>query len=103
MLGFINRNTKDIRNPLCLKSLYFSLVKSNLECGSLIWSNHYSTYINNVNNIQFKFLKKIAYLIHGQISRDSFHLVQDSINIDSLQIRRNILDIMFIYDILNGS
>lgn len=38
VLGFINRNTKGFRNPLCLKTLYTSLVRSNLDFGSVIWS-----------------------------------------------------------------
>jgi len=36
MLGFINRNTKDFRNPICLKNLYTPLVRSNLEFGLII-------------------------------------------------------------------
>lgn len=59
MLGFINRNTKEFINLLCLKNLFCSLVRSNHEYGSLIWYNHCSTYINNdFNSMQYKFLKK---------------------------------------------
>jgi len=101
-MGFIYRNTKDLRNHMCLKNLYCSLVTSNLEFGSLIWSNNYSTYINDLNNIQYTFLKIIAYVSHCSISRDSFHLVQGSIDLKSLSIRRNLMDIIFVYDISNN-
>jgi len=84
MLGFINRNTKDFKNPMCLKNLYTSLVRSNLEFGSLIWFNNYSTYSNELKNIQYKFLKRVAYTTHCIISRDSFLLVQNSIGILTL-------------------
>jgi len=53
MLGFITRNTKDFRNSICLKKSYTSLVRSNLEFDSLIWSHNYSTYSNELNNIQY--------------------------------------------------
>jgi len=56
MLDFINRNTKDLRNHFCLNNLgiYFK-VRFNLEFGSLIWSNNYSTYLNDlmITNINF--------------------------------------------------
>jgi len=77
MLGFVRRNTKDFRNPLCLKNMYCSLVGSNLEFGSLFWSNDYSTYLNDLDNIQYKFVKRIAYISNCSISRDSLHLVQN--------------------------
>jgi hypothetical protein len=63
MLGFITRNTKDFKNPICLKNLYTSLVRSNLEFGSLIWSNNYFTYSNELNNIQYTFLKRVSPLL----------------------------------------
>jgi len=45
MLGFINRNTQQFKNVLCLKNVYCSLVRSSLEFGSFIWSQNLSTYI----------------------------------------------------------
>lgn len=39
-----------------------SLVRSNLEFGLLIWSSNYSKYINELNNVEQKFLKKISYI-----------------------------------------
>lgn len=82
--------------------MYNSLVRSILEFGSLVWSNNYSTYLNDLNNVQYKFLKRIAYVTHCAISRDSFLLVQDSIGLVSLTIRRDLIDIMYVYDMLNN-
>lgn len=101
MLGFINRNTKDFKNPLCLKTLYTSLVRSNLDFGSVIWSCKYLTYINDLDNVQYKFLKRISYLSNIPLSRDSLHLTQDYIGLVSLSLRRKLTDIMFVYDLIN--
>jgi len=53
----MNRNTKEFRNPLCLKTLNILLVKSNLEFSSLICSQHLSTYYSELDNVQNKLFK----------------------------------------------
>jgi hypothetical protein len=60
MLGFINKNTKYFRNEFCLKTLYTSLVKWNLDFGLVIWSCTYLTYMNDIENVQYKYLKRIS-------------------------------------------
>ncbi|KAF0682225.1 Uncharacterized protein FWK35_00037378, partial [Aphis craccivora] len=102
MLGFINRNTKEFKNPICLKTLYISLVRSNLEFGSIIWSSNYSKYINELDNVQFKFLKRISYITNIHITRDTVNTIENYLSLDSLNIRRQIADIMLVYDILNN-
>jgi len=102
MLGFINRNTNDFNYITCLKTLYYSLVRSILEFGSLIWSSDYSTYKSDLDNLQFKFLKRIAHVICYNLSHCSVKHLQDSIEVHYLEVRRNLADIMFIFDILNG-
>lgn len=44
ILGFVSRNTQNFKNIICLKTLYYSLVRSSLEFGSLVWSQNLSTY-----------------------------------------------------------
>lgn len=34
-MGFMNRNTKDFRHPLCLRKLYSCLVKVDIICSYL--------------------------------------------------------------------
>lgn len=60
MLGFIYRNTENFKNINSMKMLYFSLVMSHLELGSMVWSPNYALYINQVENVQYKFLKLIC-------------------------------------------
>lgn len=51
MLGFINRNHLYLKNLISELLELNSLVKLNLEFVSLIWSNNYSTYLSDLNNI----------------------------------------------------
>jgi hypothetical protein len=81
--------------------LYTSLVRSNLDFGSVIWSCKYLTYINDFDNVQYKFLKRISYLSNIPLSRDSLYLTQDYISLVSLSLRRKLTDIMFVYDLIN--
>ncbi|KAF0760449.1 MI domain-containing protein [Aphis craccivora] len=90
----------DLRNLIKEKKLAHK--KSILEFGSLIWSSDYSTYKSDLDNLQFKFLKRIAHVICYNLSHCSVKHLQDSIEVHYLEVRRNLADIMFIFDILNG-
>jgi hypothetical protein len=103
MLGFINRNTQQFKNVYCLKNLFCSLVRPTLEFGSLIWSQNLSTYINDLEVVQYKFLKRVTFINNIPISRESVGTVQCSISLDSLSLRRKLADVLFIYDLLNGN
>lgn len=39
VLGFIKRTCSDFYDPLCMKVLYCSLVRSLLEYGTVLWNN----------------------------------------------------------------
>lgn len=53
-----------------------SLVRSNLVFGSLIWSSNYSKYINELDNVQYTFLKRISYITNIHITRDTLTLLK---------------------------
>ena len=55
--------------------LYCFLVRSYLEFGSLIWGQNSTDKV--VDNVQYKFLKLIAFRLNLPIYRDSFSLVAD--------------------------
>ena len=56
LLGFIRRVTKDFRNPHSIKTLYCSIVRSNLEYASIIWDPAYNIYIDRIERIQKQFI-----------------------------------------------
>lgn len=56
-LGFIFKISKDFRDPLCLRSLYCSLVRSVLEFGNVVWCPYHTTWIKRIEKVQKKFVK----------------------------------------------
>jgi len=101
MLGFIlGRNTRELKNVITLKMLYCSLVRSHTEFGSIIWSQNSTDKLDE--NVQYKFLKSIAFCLSLPISRDSFLLVGDTIYIQPCEIILKLSDVLFIYDLLNN-
>jgi len=77
--------------------LLTSLVRSNLDFGSC----KYLTYINDLDNVQYTFLKRISYLSNIPLSRDSLHPTQDYIGLVPFSLERKLTEIMFIYDLIN--
>uniref|UniRef100_A0A2S2NJ55 Putative RNA-directed DNA polymerase n=1 Tax=Schizaphis graminum TaxID=13262 RepID=A0A2S2NJ55_SCHGA len=103
MLGFIYRNTKNFKNIISMKMLYFSLVRSHLEFGSMVWSPNYALYINQLENVQYKFLKLTCNKLNLTIDRDSYHFQLTYLGVSLCEIRRSVADLMFLYYLLNGN
>jgi len=61
MLGFINRSCKDFVNPLALKSLYCSFVRSLLDYGSIVESPQSIDALKSMESIQNRFLRIIQF------------------------------------------
>jgi hypothetical protein len=101
MLDFLNRSAVQFNNKYCLKSLYYSLVKSHLEFGSQIWSPNYSVHRLNIENIQYKFLKTLSFKLKLTISMVTVTYISNLIDLNSCEIRRKLADVMFIYDLVN--
>lgn len=56
-LGFILKIAKDFNDPLCLRSLYCSLVRSILEFASVVWSPYEAVWIMRIEAVQRKFVR----------------------------------------------
>jgi hypothetical protein len=54
LLGFLFRSCNEFRSVKCLTTFNFSLVRSRLEYGSIIWSPYYVTYTNSIEFVQRK-------------------------------------------------
>lgn len=57
-------------------------------------------HIHDLDNNQFKFLKKIAHIKNLNISKDSIMQLKNLVNFDSLQLRHQLINIMFVFDLL---
>lgn len=103
ILGFISRTCKDFTNSFTLKILYFSLVRSILEYNSIIWSPSTNTHIQSLEGIQNRFLRFVSYKCNIPRQRHTpYKPLLDTLNMNSLEIRRNIIDLKFLYKVLNG-
>jgi hypothetical protein len=101
MLGFINRTCKEFAGVDAQKTLYISFVRSKLEYGAIIWCPYYHSYINQLESIQRKFLKTLAYHCDNTYPArgiDQSVLLQ-RFNMPSLVQRREYLALQFLYKI----
>ena len=71
MLGFIKRICRDFDDPLVLKTLYCTFVRSTLEYASSIWNPQYAIHINRIESVQKKFvnfaLRRLPWLDISQV------------------------------------
>lgn len=56
-LGFIFKIASEFRDPLCLKALYCSLVRSILEFSDVVWCPYQITWITRIEAIQRRFIR----------------------------------------------
>jgi hypothetical protein len=61
MLDFIRRTCVTFTSVSTLKSLYISYVRRQLEYCSIIWSPWQSTYVDNIERVQYTFLKYVCF------------------------------------------
>lgn len=103
-LGFIFRVAKSFRDVHCLKSLYCCLVRSILEYGSVVWSPFYQNGIQRVETVQRKFVR---YALRFLPWNDPYNLPSYEnrcklIDLDLLEMRRNVSKATFISDLLSS-
>ena len=97
MAGFVKRQISEMRDMEVLKSLYVSLVRSQLEYCTQVWSNTSLSNKNRIESIQRRFTKLIA-------PRDlSYDERCNRMNFMTLENRINIFMIMFCFDVIEGN
>lgn len=103
-LGFIFRIAKDFTSVYCLKSLYCSLVRSTLEYCNVVWNPHHLRGIERIESVQRRFIR---FALRRLPWRDPLRLPSyrsrcQLIDLESLQVRRNVARAMVIADLLQG-
>lgn len=100
-LGFILRVSQPFTDIKCLKILYYAYVRSILEYCCNVWNPQYITYIEDIENIQSKFIKHLNYRCHHpHISYEescNFH------KMISLSDRRALLEQVFLHNVCHGA
>lgn len=102
MLGFIKRQTRDFTNIEAIKILYISLVRSHLETSVVVWSPFYAKYIDQLEKIQHRFLRYIAFKLKIPWDLVNYGDLMNLLNIESLQQRRINADQLFAHKLING-
>lgn len=113
MLGFLKRTMKEFNDPKVFIMLYQSLVRSQLEYASCVWSPHYASHISRIETIQKKFLIFYAWKTHQFDHRKArWENVRNlppyvdrckTLKLEPLIIRRQHAGAIFISDLLNGN
>ncbi|EFA13487.1 putative RNA-directed DNA polymerase from transposon BS-like Protein [Tribolium castaneum] len=103
--GFIYRNCRDFKNLSVMKTLFFSLVRSKLEYGALIWHPIYKIHIDQLENIQRRFLKFLVFIIDGNYPIRGYdqNLLLNRFGLQSLQFRRICIIIKILYNLINNN
>ena len=97
MLGLIKRTCKGLDDPKTLRTLYFSLVRSNLEYCSVVWSPYTKRNTDKLERVQRRATKLILK------SDDPYDIRLKKLNLMSLERRRSLADVTFLYKVLNGN
>lgn len=61
MVGFVNRYSRDFRDPRTLIALYYAFIHSRISFASIIWNPQYAIYVNRIESVQNKFLRFLAF------------------------------------------
>ena len=60
MLGFLKRESENLKEPFTVMLLYKALIRSHLEYASSIWNSHKKCIVDSLERVQRKFLKFFA-------------------------------------------
>ena len=96
ILGLIKRICKGFQDVSTLRTLYLALVRSQPECCSFVWSPHTSRNISKLERIQRRATKFILK------TNDDYEQRRKKHNLLSLEQRRFLFDVLFLYKALNG-
>lgn len=102
LLGFITRSSSHFSTDT-MKLIYCSLVRSSLEYCSIVWNPYYNVHIENIEKVQKKFLRYIAYKLG--LTRDEYDYrdILATLNISTLEQRRCNALLLFLHKLLNGN
>ena len=96
ILGLIKRTCRGLKDVSTLRTLYLALVRSQLEFCSVVWSPYQASNITKLERIQRRATKLILK------TTDEYQQRREKLNLLSLEQRRFLFDVLFLYKALNG-
>ena len=97
MLGLIKRTCKGLDDPMTLRTLYCSLIRSNLKYSSVVWSPYTKINTDKLERVQRRATKFILK------SEDPYDILSKKLNLISLEKRRLLTDETFLCKVNNGN
>lgn len=101
MLGFTMRLSQSFSRPKCVELLYNSLVRSQIEYLSPVWSPHQSTYIKDIERLQQKYTRFVYWLTRTPYT--SYINRINHLKLLSLEARRVYFDACLLHDIIHNA
>lgn len=102
MLGFVLRTSKPFNNPQTKIILYKTLVRSNLEYCSQVWSPHYNVHKQRVERVQKRFLHQLS--LKNKTAQQLYSYKDRALHfkLQSLNNRRKVLDLCFLHKLMTS-
>ena len=103
-LGFIFKVADEFRDPLCLRSLYCSLVRSTLESNAVVWCPFYANWIARIEAVQRKFVRYALRFLRWQdpTNLPPYEERCRLLSLEPLQFRRVVAQATFAAKLLNA-
>ncbi|XP_025420824.1 uncharacterized protein LOC112690930 [Sipha flava] len=103
VLDFIKRNTTNFTSIPCLHVLYFTLVRSILEYGIIVWHPYLAKDQLRLDRVQNRFLAYVAFLLKIPYPQHDYTSISSTLNVPSFASRRRDADISFITSLIKGT
>ena len=101
MLGFVIRVSRNFRNVDTVMVLYKTLVRSQLEYASVVWSPYLKSHVRAIEKVQRKFTRFLYRKFQYPYQEYEDRLT--SLELESLCNRRQLIDLKMLYKIVNGN
>lgn len=102
-LGFVLRNIKMFTSSQACINIYQAFIRSKLEYASVIWNPRHDMYILRIEQIQKRFLRHLHLNITGNYPyMVPYKDLLDNFQMVSLENRRAIDDMKFLYKVVNA-
>jgi hypothetical protein len=104
MFGFINRLSREFRDPYTLKVLYVTYARSKLEYANCVWQPFYVTHINRIERIQEKFIKHALRQFRWNVNLDlsPYENRCRVLVMETLKKKRDVARVLLVFDLLSG-
>lgn len=101
MLGFVKRNSTEFKTSTKVL-LYKTLVRSQLEYGSVVWSPFYTKHSQRIESLQRSFTRHLAFHTSNFSHRHPYNQRLEKFRLISLRERRKLMDMTFLHKIISG-